>query len=208
MNVEIVKINSHCGITENHTVDFIARRAAEIAKDCKYGRSDYMTYNTYFNPVHVDINIDMKRLKYKHRQDRIKEWKYKHQEWINGHINENYYNGNMIFYKMIFGHNGIVKNGIIDMTNELKYLKPSEASIITKLRTECINLNGYKHFRFKDINNGHDELCQYCKVQETVQHYLIDCPGQTKKLALETWLSFLYNISPESALNFYLPNKL
>ena len=58
-------------------------------------------------------------------------------------------------------------------------------SLITKLRTECINLNDHKHFRFKDINNGHYEMCKYCSVPETVEHYLIDCLGQTKKLALE-----------------------
>ena len=59
----------------------------------------------------------------------------------------------------MFGHNGIVTNSTNDMKNELKYVKPSEASIITKLRTECINLNDHKHFRFKDINNGYYELC-------------------------------------------------
>ena len=53
------------------------------------------------------------------------------------------------------------------------------------MRTECINLNGYKNFRFNDFNNGHYELCKYCNVPETVSHYLIDCPGQQKKLALK-----------------------
>ena len=71
------------------------------------------------------------------------------------------------------------------MKNELKFLKPYEASIITKLRTECINLNGYKNFRFSDHNNGKYELCKYCNVPETVKHYLIDCPGQQNKSALE-----------------------
>ena len=63
-------------------------------------------------------------------------------------------------------------------------MNPFEVRVINKLRTEYINLNHYKYFRFIDIssNNG---LCKYCNVSETVQHYLIDCPGQTNIMALE-----------------------
>ena len=52
----------------------------------------------------------------------------------------------MIFHKMILGHNGYIKRATNDMKEELKFLKTYEASMITKLRTECINLNGYKNF--------------------------------------------------------------
>ena len=91
----------------------------------------------------------------------------------------------MIFHRMILGHNGDVKKPINDMKNEFKFLKLYEASIITKLRTECINLNGYKHFRFNDDNLGLYELCGYCETPETVKHFLIDCPGQTNVDALK-----------------------
>ena len=183
--VEIIKIPSHSGIMENHTVDAIANRAATIAKNCKYGKSKYFKYNTFYNPVHVDISIDLKRLHYKQRQDRKKEWETRNNNWKKDSLDENMYKGNMIFHKMMMGHNGYVRKNTNDMKNELKYLKPYEASIITKLRTECINLNGYKNFRFNDHNNGYYELCKYCKVPETVQHFLIDCGGQQHKLALE-----------------------
>ena len=134
--------------------------------------------------MHVDISIDLKRLRYKQRQDRIKEWKLEYKNWNMGHINSNMYKGNLIFHRMMFGHNGIIKHSTNDMREELRFMKPYEASIITKLRTECINLNGYKNFRFNDNNFGNYELCRYCNVPETVKHYLIDCPGQQNKTAL------------------------
>ena len=105
INIEIIKIPSHSGIEENHIVDYIANRAALISKDCKYGKSTFMKYNTYYNPVHVDISIDLKRLRYQHRKERRKEWKKKYLEWTLGLLKENYYKGNMIFYKMMFSHN-------------------------------------------------------------------------------------------------------
>ena len=71
--MDIIKIPSHSGIEENNTVDYIANRAATISKDCKYGKSTFMKYKTYYNPVHVDISIDLKRLKYNHRKERQKD---------------------------------------------------------------------------------------------------------------------------------------
>ena len=38
---------------------------------------------------------------------------------------------------------------------------------------------------FNDFNNGHYELCKHCNVTETVNHYLIDCPGQQNELGLK-----------------------
>ena len=100
------------------------------------------------------VSIDLKRLNYKHKQDRLNECRLEQQNWNLGCLNENMYQGNMIFHKMILGHNNFIKRSTNDMKNELKFLKPYEASIITKLRTECINLNGYKYFRFNDKNLG------------------------------------------------------
>ena len=96
-----------------------------------------------------------------------------------GQLNQNIYKGNMIFHRMMVSPQEYVRKSTNDMKNELKFLQPYEASIITKFRTECINLNGYKYFRFKDINNGHLGNCKCCHVPETVEHYLIDCSGQT-----------------------------
>ena len=156
-----IKIPSHSGIEENNTVDFIAKCTAIIAKDCKYGKSKFMKYNQFYNPVHVDISIDLKRLRYKQRQNRIEEWKLEHKNWNMRNLNENMYKGDMIFHKMILGHNEYVKRSTNDMKEELKFLKPYETSIITKLRTECINLNEYKNFRFKDENHGYHFCAEF-----------------------------------------------
>ena len=37
----------------------------------------------------------------------------------------------------------------------------------------------------KEKNGGYYELCTYCGIPETVEHFLIDCPGQTNETALK-----------------------
>ena len=133
-----------------------------------FGKSKIIKFNQFYHPVHVDISIDLKRLRYKQRMDRIKEWKHEQKNWNLGNLDTNMYRGDMIFHRMIIGHNGIIKRSTNDMKEELKFLKPYESSIITKLRSECINLNGYKNFRFNDDNFGNYELCRYCHIPETV----------------------------------------
>ena len=82
------------------------------------------------------------------------------------------------------------------MKNELRYLNHHECEIITKLRTERINLNDYMFF----INQNNTNECKYCnkkkkdkkgkiiemkiKVIEKVSHYLIDCPGIKDEMIL------------------------
>ena len=59
------------------------------------------------------------------------------------------------------------------LKKKLKYLKQFETEIISKLRCEYINLNGYKYFIFDETNGK----CIYCNVEETVNHFLIECKG-------------------------------
>ena len=54
-------------------------------------------------------------------------------------------------------------------------MKQYECEIINKLRTECINLNGYKKFAFNETSGK----CIYCDVEETVEHFLLKCKGST-----------------------------
>ena len=63
-----------------------------------------------------------------------------------------------------------------DMSKELKYLTQHECEIITKLRTEHINLNHYL-FTMGIIKHKHGYKCKYCNAPETVDHYLMDCRG-------------------------------
>ena len=41
------------------------------------------------------------------------------------------------------------------------------------LRSEYINLNGYKYFKFDESNGKYI----YCDVEETVEHFLMNCKG-------------------------------
>ena len=89
----------------------------------------------------------------------------------------------MILHKLIINNDNIRFTTNV-MRNELRYLKPFEAKIINKLRTEHVNLNHYKYHRYKDptANFGN---CIHCNRAETVEHYLIDCNGVTDKLQLD-----------------------
>ena len=62
------------------------------------------------------------------------------------------------------GVNYTVRNKNKKMRDQLKFLKQYEADIINKLRTECINLNGYKKYEFDETSGK----CIYCDVEETV----------------------------------------
>ena len=176
--IRLIKIPSHKGIFGNQVADNLAKQAAAIAYNCKYRLDDKIYYNTYWNPVIVDISKDLilyrKYVKYKRKN----YWLNKNTNWMNYQLNSNFYTGNMIFHKYIVSHcNGSysVRNKSKILKNENKYLKRYESEIINKLRTEYINLNEYKLFRF----NENDGNCKYCNVPETVQHFLIDCSGNT-----------------------------
>ena len=71
------------------------------------------------------------------------------------------------------GNNYNVRSKTKRMRNQLKFLKQYETEIITKLRSEYINLNGFKKFKFNETNGK----CIYCNVEETVEHFLMKCHG-------------------------------
>ena len=72
-----------------------------------------------------------------------------------------------------------VRNTNKQMRSQLKFLKQFETEIIIKLRSEYINLNGFKNFKFDDTNGK----CIYCNVEETVEHFLLKCKGSKSKYA-------------------------
>ena len=59
------------------------------------------------------------------------------------------------------------------MRNQIKMLSKLESEIINKLRTECINLNAYKYYRYGESNGN----CIYCGGEETVEHFILNCRG-------------------------------
>ena len=191
VNIELVKIPSHSGIFGNRMADKFAGYAAQLSRDCKFGKNDFILYNLYYNPINVDISKDLIRLRKWQRLQRKEKWLLRHDKWCKSCIDDNIFLGGMIFHKLVINDGVHILNGNSNMRNELKYLKPFEAGIICKLRTEHINLNSYKSFRFGDTNG----LCRYCNVYESVEHFLIDCPGQSNILSLAlNWMDCDYNI--------------
>ena len=94
--------------------------------------------------------------------------------------NMNRYYGCHNFEKIMIDHNNNVSNMCKDMKNEMKFLSQKECEIITKLRTEHINLNHYLY----TMGIVDDYNCKWCKkplsniiVPETVDHFLLDCGG-------------------------------
>ena len=55
----------------------------------------------------------------------------------------------------------------------MKLLSKYESEVVNKLRSECINLNGYKQYKYGESNGK----CIYCDVEETVEHFLLKCKG-------------------------------
>ena len=96
--------------------------------------------------------------------------------------NENRYYGGHIFEKIIINQNNQINFTANNaMQKELKYLTQKECEIITKLRTEHINLNHYL-CTMGIIKSEHGYKCRFCNAPETVDHYLMDCPGVKEKM--------------------------
>ena len=67
--------------------------------------------------------------------------------------------------------NNRLRNNSNKLKKELKFLNDYECKIITKLRTEYINLNSFKKHYFKETNGN----CEICNCHDTVEHYLMEC---------------------------------
>ena len=181
IKINIFKIRSHKGIIGNTIADSIAKEAAVWAKDCKYGYSNIVKYDMSQNPINVDIAKDLIKLRRKNKDLRRKEWiqdkNTREEEKLFDEQSEKF-KGSGIFVNAMMNENYRIKNRNNLMKEELKYLSKTEVGIITKLRTEYINLNHYLWYMKK-----HDDgACKYCKVLEDVEHFLIDCPGCTNKM--------------------------
>ena len=176
ISINLIKLPSHSGIFGNQVADNLAKQAGIIAYNCKYRFDDTIRYNTYYNPIIVDISKDLIDLRKYHSKIRKQEWRKRNELFINKNEDSNIFFGDGIFHKYVVNSNGgeyTIRIKSKQLKNELKYLSRFESEIITKLRTEYINLNSYKSFRFNDTDGN----CPYCGVNETVNHYLLDCPG-------------------------------
>ena len=98
VKINIIKIPSHIGIRGNTIADTLAKQAAIIAHNCKYKLDDIMYYNTYLNPINVDISKDLIYLNKWYKQHRKNEWIQRQHNWKNGKLIKHQYIGNMLHY--------------------------------------------------------------------------------------------------------------
>ena len=122
----------------------------------------------------------MIKLRKKFKNDRRNNWFEMRRDRIEN-MNENKYHGCHNFEKAIIDSSDYVRNRNNDMKNEFRFLNQKECEIITKLRTEHINLNHYL-FTMGVLKGKNDYKCRCCKVSDTVNHYLMDCPGVSDKM--------------------------
>ena len=185
------KIPSHNNIHGNEMADGMAKEAAKLAKKCKKRESNIINYDMSKNPINVDISKDLIWLRKYQKKQRIKEWNDRNEKWLKCQLDENIYQGDMLFHKYICNYNRNDRNNINNnnsnnnnniryksnvFKNQMKNLTKFEAKIINCLRTEHVNLNDYKYFRFKDEDSNFGN-CIYCDVKETVNHFLTQCGG-------------------------------
>ena len=114
-----------------------------------------MYYNTYLNHINVDISKDLIYLNKWCKKHRKNEWIQRQHNWKNGKLIEHQHIGNMLMQDHFVISNGAtytIRNKNKKMRDQLKLLEQYEAEIINKLRTDCINLNGYKKYRFGETS--------------------------------------------------------
>ena len=141
-----------------------------MARNAKFNKL-YLNYDEFNNSMIVDNYYLIDKLKIKIKNLRKNKWDaFKSDPTNNGNKFANEFNFIKMMYLRYDNNNNITKNSKY-FIDELKYLKPKELSIINKLRTEYINLNNYKHYFFEFQSN----LCDHCKCNETVNHFLFDC---------------------------------
>ena len=193
LHINIVKINSHIGNEGNEIADKLAKEAAIIAKQCKYRENNFIRYDMRKNHVSVDIAKDMIKLRKQLKLKREKEWRDYKRDRLNRMEDDsnNKYYGCHNFENAIIDENGRIQTRGNEMKNELQHLTQKECEIINKLRTERINLNHYLY----TIGIKDDYKCKKCNHPETVDHFLLDCPGYTDKFAQQLFKNNVdYNI--------------
>ena len=138
VHINIVKIASHIGIQGNQHADALAKAAATIAHNCKYNLDDMIKYNTYKNPINVDINKDIIYLNKLYKKERKEMCLKRQYDWKNNLLDSDEYICNMIMQEYIVSKENnqyIVRNQSKKLRNHLKFLKQYECEVINKVRS-------------------------------------------------------------------------
>ena len=181
----IVKIKAHHNILENETVDKMAKKAADNAKEME-ANEENSPWKNEDTPAIVLISMFNELITVKYNKIKNEKWKrYKKKLEIRKDetdiFEDDVYVNEQLFIKAMFRIDDskvLNKNGKY-LFEEIRYLNALQAEIIMKLRTESAHLNYFlaKQYKLPDTNG----TCLMCGTNETVTHYLIDCQKYQKQ---------------------------
>ena len=157
-NIRIVKIPAHSGFTGNELADYWAKYGAKKGKEID-GYNGYIRRNEI--PLAVQIDMNNRKVKEQYLKDRERERiakKRKAHDEGRLAVNSNLYQG-------------VLRRGSKYVVKEKYFLTFYETAIISRLRSEHIELNLYNSVIFGNC----DPNCDECELYETVRHFLIDC---------------------------------
>ena len=177
--VILVKVAAHVGHTGNELADWWARYGYYVA--CKQNE-EFGDWDENIMPLNVRNEINNKWLEREYYEERDRNRK------------------NRIKVREEKGKNG-VKSKLMSklkktkhLINEMSFLSRSETGVITRLRTEHIDLNVYNSVIYAKGTKT-EMNCEECGRYETVRHYLLDCNKYEKER--DVFINELKDISVE-----------
>ena len=176
-SITFIKVSSHSGNEYNDRVDNFAKTAARRAIQY-FKENEIDRYNDGEMPSLVSNSFYFSDIKQKYDKERIQLFRKLKDDMIHkrerfNQFDNKYFNCDNLFLKAMWQYDddSILYNCGKYFKQDYRKLNKIEAEVLTKLRTEQCNLNNYEARYF----DGKSNECPLCQVNETVQHYLIDC---------------------------------
>ena len=172
--INFVKVASHTDIPSNEEVDTMAKAAAGDA--VSMFENDDPNWDSSATPAVVDMQRFVATLKDNNYIKMANEFSDRLNN-LNDDVKRNdddfFNNKDYLLLNALFYDNGKFRFNIGKLLkHELFDLSTNDAIIISKLRCEHIELNGFLH----EIGQSPSPMCCNCNVIETVNHFLMNCP--------------------------------
>jgi len=202
LKVRVYKVRAHQNIDGNEKADKLAKQGSQQAKQILFENSTIL-FERDFIPLTVEDSYNYQNYQIYWNEARDKE--------IRNHLKDRHFSS--IVNQTLYAINKVTNlMEIKKPTNFLKFeyfhYNSKECGIITKLRAEHAPLNAYLYYIVKVKDSP---LCEVCKVDESVQHFLIDCKqydSQRYQLRCKLWELDPYFLNPShfNTLDILMPH--